>query len=198
MEKVVIEQVCSQIWIKNHCWFVFSLVLPNFYLANEGSTWVPFHDITLALCHYLWFLQRDKCLIWARATPALLSCRSGYLDSFPGDATKLGQMIVVSSRECCSGSEKELQSQGKVAALPWNHSTSDLQVLPLYGVLPLNSSLRVFTISLQTLALDISSLKPFMMPLQQVQSAFCCQCPHAWQIFIYILSCSDTRTINLM
>lgn len=61
--KVVTKQVCSWSSIKNHCSFVFSLVLLYFYLANEGSTWVPVHDSALVLYHYIWLLQRGRCLL---------------------------------------------------------------------------------------------------------------------------------------
>lgn len=60
--KVVSEQVCSWSWIKNICWFFSLVLLSNFHLVNEGSTWVPFLGIALALCHYIWLPQRDGCL----------------------------------------------------------------------------------------------------------------------------------------
>lgn len=60
---------------------------------------------------------KEQMSHWAGATPLLLSCRDGSLGSFQGGKAKLGCIIGISNRECCSGSEEELYSQGRACGL---------------------------------------------------------------------------------
>ena len=85
------------------------------------------------------------------------------------------------------------------AIFPWNHFTPGLYIGPPFvqSSSP-DSSLSMFTTSYPSpLARDILALKQFVMPLHSLfllpSLHFAATYPHAWQIFVHILSCSETK-----